>query len=154
MDPGESRSIEFRLLGSVEVIAGDRTIEIGSPKQRTLLASLLVRLNQVVPVTVLVNDLWGESPPATVQATLQSLVSRLRRALGAAGVATGGKTPLLRGRDGGYVLEAALDCVDAFRFDRLVAAGRRALAVGDAAVAAGKPQRALAMAGSGARRPF
>lgn len=113
MDPAESHSIEFRLLGSVEVIAGDRMIEIGSPKQRALLASLLVRLNQVVPVTVLVNDLWGESPPVTVQATLQSLVSRLRRALGGAGVATGGQAPLLRGRDGGYVLEAALDCVDA-----------------------------------------
>jgi predicted ATPase/DNA-binding SARP family transcriptional activator len=143
VDPGESRSIEFRLLGSVEVIAGDRMIEIGSPKQRALLASLLVRLNQVVPVTVLVNDLWGESPPTTVQATLQSLVSRLRRALGVAGVATGGQAPLLRGRDGGYVLEAALDCVDAFRFDRLVATGRRALADGDAAMAADKLQSAL-----------
>jgi predicted ATPase/DNA-binding SARP family transcriptional activator len=143
VDPGESRSIEFRLLGSVEVIARDRTIEIGSPKQRALLASLLVRLNHVVPVTVLVNDIWGESPPATVQATLQSLVSRLRRALGVAVPAAGGKTPLLRGRDGGYVLEAALDCVDAFRFDRLVAAGRRALAGGDAAMAADKLETAL-----------
>jgi DNA-binding SARP family transcriptional activator len=145
VDPGESHGIEFRLLGTVEVIAGDRVIEIGSPKQRALLAALLVRLNRVVPVDVLVDDLWGESPPASVQATLQSLVSRLRRALEANGPATGGETPRLRGRDGGYVLEAALDQVDAFRFDRLVAEGRQALAGGDTPLVAEKLEAALAL---------
>ncbi|HMC79723.1 MAG TPA: BTAD domain-containing putative transcriptional regulator, partial [Acidimicrobiia bacterium] len=145
MGPGETHGIEFRLLGAVEVIAGDRVIEIGSPKQRALLASLLVRLNRLVPVDVLVDDLWGESPPASVQATLQSLVSRLRRALEGAGPATGGGTPRLRGRDGGYVLEAALDRVDAFRFDRLVAEGRQALAGGGAALAAEKLEAALTL---------
>ena len=145
MDPGESHRIEFRVLGTVEMIAGDRVIEIGSPKQRALLASLLVRLNRLVPVDVLIDDLWGESPPASVQATLQSLVSRLRRTLEATGPATGSETPRLRARDGGYVLEAALDRVDAFRFDRLVAEGRQALASGDAAPAADKLEAALAL---------
>jgi len=73
----------------------------------------------------------GESPPASVQATLQSLVSRLRRVLEATESATGGETPRLRARDGGYVLEAALDRVDAFRFDRLVDRRKAALASGD-----------------------
>jgi predicted ATPase/DNA-binding SARP family transcriptional activator len=145
VDAAESHGIEFRLLGGVDVIAGDRVVEIGSLKQRALLASLLVRLNRVVPVDVLVEDLWGESPPASVQATLQSLVSRLRRALEATGPATGGQAPRLRARDGGYVLEAALDRVDAFRFDRLAAEGRQALAGGDTALAADKLEAALAL---------
>ena len=81
MEPGDGDRIEFRLLGTVDVAAGDGVIEIGSPKQRTLLASLLVRLNRVVAADVLVEDLWGAAPPPSVQSTLQSLVSRLLRAL-------------------------------------------------------------------------
>jgi DNA-binding SARP family transcriptional activator len=56
---GASHGIEFRLLGTVEVVAGDRVVEIGSPKQRTLLAALLLRLNIVVPADVLADELWG-----------------------------------------------------------------------------------------------
>ena len=110
----------------------DRVVEIGSAKQRALLAALLLRRNHVVPVESLVEDLWGGSPPPTVGGTLQSLVSRLRRAFGAPGP----DGPRLRSRDGGYVLEAAAAHVDAVRFDGLVAAGRRALADGNAAAAA------------------
>jgi predicted ATPase/DNA-binding SARP family transcriptional activator len=154
--PGEDQRIEFRLLGSVEAVAGDRVVEISSPKQRALLASLLVRCNRVVPVDVLVEDLWGEAPPISVQSTLHSLVSRLRRALTTAGC---GEPPRLRGRDGGYILESPPDRVDAFRFDRLVEVGRRALADGDAARAADTLRGALALWRGGALgdladRPF
>ncbi len=145
MDPAESHGIEFRLLGTIEVMAGDQVIEIGSLKQRALLASLLLRLNRPVAVEVLVEDLWGDSPPASVQATLQSLVSRLRRTLETAGAAAGGDAARLRGRDGGYVLEAEPDLVDAFRFDRLLTEGRQALATGEAARAAERLEAALAL---------
>ena len=64
--------------------------------------------------------------------TLQSLVSRLRRVVAAAGP----DGPRLCSRDGGYVLEAATTTVDAVRFDRMVAAGGTALAAGDASGAA------------------
>jgi DNA-binding SARP family transcriptional activator len=139
-----SHGIEFRLLGTVEVVAGDRVVEIGSPKQRTLLAALLLRLNIVVPADVLADELWGEAPPPSVQATLQSLVSRLRRALETTDPADG-DTPRLRSKEGGYVLEAAADRVDTVRFDRLVAEGRRALAAGDAPMAAERLEAALAL---------
>ncbi|MGH8991825.1 MAG: BTAD domain-containing putative transcriptional regulator [Acidimicrobiia bacterium] len=145
MGAGESHGIEFRLLGTIEVAAGDRAVEIGSLKQRCLLASLLLRLNHPVPVDVLVEDLWGGEPPASVQATLQSLVSRLKRALETAGAGEEGDGPRLRGRDGGYVLEAGPDAVDAHRFDRLVGEGRRALAAGEAEVAAERFEAALAL---------
>lgn len=55
----ERHGIEFRLLGAVDVTAGDRVVEIGSAKQRVLLAALLLRVNHVVPVDELVDDLWG-----------------------------------------------------------------------------------------------
>ena len=145
MHPGQSHGIALRLLGTVDLIAGDRVIELGSAKQRALLAALLVRLNRLVPVDVLVDDLWGESPPVSVQVTLQSLVSRLRRALDATGPAIGSETPRLWGRDRGYVLQAPPDRVDAFLFDRLVADGRQALARGQAALAAGELEAALAL---------
>ena len=59
---GGSHGIEFRLLGSVEVAAGNRVIEIGSLKQRALLVALLLRLNHPVPADTLVEDLWGDCP--------------------------------------------------------------------------------------------
>ncbi|HEV8624558.1 MAG TPA: BTAD domain-containing putative transcriptional regulator [Acidimicrobiia bacterium] len=142
-----SHGIEFRLLGTVEVVAGDRVVEIGSPKQRTLLAALLLRLNMVVPADVLADELWGEAPPPSAQATLQSLVSRLRRALETTDStdSTRDDTPRLRSKEGGYVLEAAADRVDSVRFDRLVAEGRRALAAGDAPTAVERLEAALAL---------
>jgi len=158
VQPGEGHGVEFRLLGTVEVTAGGRVIEIGSAKQRTLLASLLVRLNRVVATDVLVDDLWGDAPPASVGSTLQSLISRLRRTLEGAAPA-GDAGARLRGRDGGYVLEATADRVDAVRFDRLLAEGRQALAGGDADGAVARLTRALALwrgaaFGELADRPF
>src|SRR2546423_8242349 len=131
--PGVSHGIEFRLLGTVEVVAGDRVLELGSPKQRTLLAALLLRVNTVVPADVLMDDLWGESPPPSAPATLQSLVYSLRR------------TVAIRSKDGGYVLEADADRVDTVRFDRLVADGRQALTAGDGALAAERLEAAVAL---------
>ena len=145
MYAGESRGIEFRVLGSIEVAAENRIVEIGSLKQRALLAALLLRLNRSVSVEVLVEDLWGDAPPTSVSTTLQSLVSRLRRALEAAGAGAAGPPARLRARDGGYILEAAPDCVDAVRFERLLAEGREGLASGRPEAAAKSLEAALAL---------
>jgi len=126
---GADFGIEFRLLGSVEVAAGNRVIETGSLKQRALLVALLLQLNHPVPADTLVEDLWGDSPPASVAQSLQSLASRLKRALEpATGPSDHGASPRLRGRDGGYVLEADPDSLDTVRFERFLASGRDALA--------------------------
>ena len=72
----------------------------------------------------MIDELWGERPPATAAKTLQGYVSHLRKALG---------DEVLFTRGGGYLLAAAAGQVDAERFEVMAAEGRRALADGDAA---------------------
>src|SRR5688500_6484116 len=57
--------MDFRLLGPLEVAHEGRVLALGPPKQRSLLALLLIGANEVVPVERLIDELWGESPPAT-----------------------------------------------------------------------------------------
>src|ERR1700751_5012417 len=119
---GNCPSIEFRLLGPFEVVAGQRAIAVGTGKQRALLALLVLRLNEVVSRSALVGELWEEPPPASATTSLHSLVSRLRRAL--SGVAGG---LALQTREPGYVLEGDPECVDAHRFQGLCARARERL---------------------------
>ena len=74
--------MEFRILGPLEVSAGDGAIKLGGPKQRAVLAHLILRANRPVPVDILIDGLWGEEPPETAKNTLQSYVYRLRQVLG------------------------------------------------------------------------
>jgi DNA-binding SARP family transcriptional activator len=73
--------MRFKVLGPLEVEADNGPVALGGPKERLLLALLLTRPNQVVPVDALVQGLWGEHPPLTAAKTLQSHVKRLRRVL-------------------------------------------------------------------------
>ena len=121
-DPaGGERRITFRLLGDFEVASGGRPLEIGSPKQRRLLALLAVNPNRPVQLDAILDVLWPDGPPTSAQSTLQSLVSRLRAELG-----TGNAR--LRLRETGYVLEADRAQVDAHRFEDLASQGRDAAA--------------------------
>ena len=85
------------------------------PKQRALLAALALRLGEPVSLDRLVDDLWGERPPATATASLQNAVSLVRRALGDGVVVT---------RAPGYALGLDAERVDAVRFARLVEEAR------------------------------
>ncbi|MDQ3946904.1 MAG: AfsR/SARP family transcriptional regulator, partial [Actinomycetota bacterium] len=133
--------MDFRLLGSFEVAAGGRVLEIGSPKQRALLAMLVLHLNRVVPLDVLVEELWGERLLASASASAQTLVSRLRRSLSEICPEETGLC--LRGREPGYVLEADPAQVDANRFEALFARGREALSRGEVEAASAALQQAL-----------
>ena len=73
--------VQFRILGPLEVLDGQRRIELGRPKQRLLLAVLLVHANRVVALERLIEELWGEQPPAQATASLQAYISNLRRVL-------------------------------------------------------------------------
>jgi DNA-binding SARP family transcriptional activator len=106
--------VEFRLLGPLEVTAGE-PVAIHGRKQRALLTVLLLHANKVVSTDRLVNDLWGETPPPTVTASLQNAVSALRKALG---------DDVLLTRPPGYVLSVDPEQVDLFRFERRVAKAR------------------------------
>ena len=137
---GEPETLEFRVLGAFEVASDGRVLEIGSPKQRALLAMLALHLNRVVPLDMLVEELWGERLPASASASVQSLVFRLRRSLSEV-CRDGGAC--LRSREPGYVLEADPAQVDAYRFEGLLARGQDALAQGDAEAAAEALREAL-----------
>ena len=121
--------MEFRVLGPLEVVAAGQPLDLGTPRQRTLLGLLLVHAGEVVSYDRVVEDLWDGDPPATARHTLQSYVHRLRRTLGA-------DAWRLTTRPPGYRLKVSTGELDAQRFQDLATAGRRALVRDDPQAAA------------------
>jgi DNA-binding SARP family transcriptional activator len=111
--------IVLRGLGPVEARADGGWLT-GPPQQRLLLAVLALRAGQVVPVGELVDAVWDEEPPPSAQASIQALVTRLRRIL--AGLPGGG---IERCGDG-YRLRIKPGVVDVQRFRSLARSGREA----------------------------
>src|SRR5512132_2071705 len=128
--------MEFRILGPVEVRSEGRPLVVAGARQRALLAVLLLRAGEPVARDRVIEDLWGERPPAGAAQTVQAVVSRLRRALG-------GEAARLVTSAAGYRLPAEPDELDLRRFERLCEEGRRALAAGSYARAAGRLRGAL-----------
>nr|MBO2502366.1 hypothetical protein [Thermoanaerobacterales bacterium] len=126
--------MEFRLLGNLEVAVDGSPVDIGGSQPRTVLAMLLVAGGRVVPAESIIDALWGDEPPASAAGTLQSYVSRLRRALAPAG-AKGEGGRVIVWDPPGYRIAVEPDAVDAHRFERLADAGREALHAGDPATA-------------------
>jgi basic membrane lipoprotein Med (substrate-binding protein (PBP1-ABC) superfamily)/DNA-binding SARP family transcriptional activator len=73
--------MEFRILGALEVAHAGASIELGPPKQRALLAVLLLHVGEVVSVDRLVDSLWPDGGPRTAAHSIQIYVSELRKAL-------------------------------------------------------------------------
>ena len=69
---------EFRILGPLEVTSEEGPIALGGPRQRALLAALLLRAGRVVPTEQLVDELYGAEPPKTATASLQNSVAALQ----------------------------------------------------------------------------
>jgi predicted ATPase len=136
---GETQ-LEFRLLGPLEARAADRSLPLGGKKQRALLALLLLNANEVVSIDRLIDELWGEHPPATAVHTVRVYVSELRKALRG-----GGAQQTLLTREPGYVLALEPDQLDLGRFSRLTAEARRALAENEHERAAHGLHEALAL---------
>jgi DNA-binding SARP family transcriptional activator len=136
--------VEFRILGPLEAAAGGRLLDLGRPKQRAVLAILLVHANRTVSLEHLVDELWGEDPPAQAIGSLQAYVSHLRRLLEPA---RGARTParVLLSRPPGYQIVVAPDGLDAARFQAGAAEGRRLLEAGEPDRAADTLGQALAL---------
>ena len=118
--------MDFRVLGPLEVTRGDESVPLGGPKQRAVLAHLLVRANTIVPADTLIDEVWGDEPPPAARASLQSYVSHLRTALGDARIV--GVRP-------GYLLRADAEEIDAERVRLLLNEAK--------ALAEAEPDRAL-----------
>ena len=127
--------MDFRILGPLEVLDEGRPIALGGSRQRALLALLLVHANETLTTDRLIDELWGEHPPAKAAKTVQMQLSRLRKAL--AGEAGNGSAGVVVTRERGYELVLDPERLDAQRFERLVAEGRSELA-------ADRPERAVA----------
>src|SRR4029453_1165038 len=124
--------MRFDVLGPLEVSVDDHKIPLGGPKQRKVLASLVLHPNRVVPAEDVIDQVWGENPPNTARKTLQSYVTHLRQALGADRLGWG---------SAGYVLHIGPGELDAARFESLL---QEAMATdGHPDRAAGLDRRAL-----------
>jgi DNA-binding SARP family transcriptional activator len=103
--------LEFRILGPTEAWNDGGQLPLGGPKQRAVLAVLLLDAGRVVSSDRLIDLLWGEHPPPTAATSLHNFISRLRKLLGADVVVT--KAP-------GYRLEIEPQQLDLERFRQLV----------------------------------
>lgn len=121
--------MQIAILGPLEVRddAG-RPVEVAGGRLRTLLSRLALDAGHPVGLAALVDAVWGEQPPAEETNALQTLVSRLRRALGS--------TAVIAQSAGGYRLAVEREDVDVHRFARLAASGSAALRSGDSSRAA------------------
>jgi predicted ATPase/DNA-binding winged helix-turn-helix (wHTH) protein len=102
----------------VEVVEDNEAIPITGPRERALLAVLLIRPGEVVSADRLIDLLWGDDLPRNAPNALQAVVARVRRALG-----TRGKEILVT-RNPGYLLAVAPDQVDVLRFEHLISRAR------------------------------
>ncbi|MFE2152143.1 BTAD domain-containing putative transcriptional regulator [Streptomyces lavendulae] len=138
--------MRFRVLGPLEVDAAGpdaRRVTPRAAKIRVVLATLLVRADEIVSVGSLIDELWGEDPPRTATTTLQVYISQLRKLLHAADPDAGREA--LVTRPPGYLMRLDPDRLDLSAFEDLHARGRAAMARHDAPAAADLQRRALAL---------
>jgi DNA-binding SARP family transcriptional activator/tetratricopeptide (TPR) repeat protein len=125
--------MEFRLLGPLEVFDRERPVGLGGPRQRALLAMLLVHANEPVAADRLLEELWA-APGA--KNALEAAVSRIRR---------GPLRERLETRPAGYLLRVEPGELDSTRFEDMLAQGRAALAAGEHALASETLREALSL---------
>jgi YVTN family beta-propeller protein len=123
-------SVFFRVLGAIEVVEDGSSFPLGGPRQRSVLADLVMHAGQTVRTVQLIDDVWGADPPASAVHTVETYVSRLRQVLGASRSAV----PLLT-KPTGYMVDVPLDHVDVWQFRDLAARGGAAAERGDSASA-------------------
>jgi predicted ATPase/DNA-binding SARP family transcriptional activator len=129
--------VEVRVLGPVEIVAEDGPVPLGAPKQRRLLSALVVHAGEARSADLLIDAIWGPSPPASAAKLLQTYVSQLRKVLPPpARICT---------RGAGYALELEDESLDAARFERLLVESRAASREGNPALAASLLRRALGL---------
>jgi DNA-binding SARP family transcriptional activator len=128
--------VKYGILGPLIVRLNGGEVPIGAARQRALLTQLLLRRGELVPTETLVDELWGERPPATAVKIVQTYVSQLRKVLGEGALET---------RPAGYLLRLEPGALDAELFEGLLASGRGLLANGDTGEARESLREALGL---------
>ncbi|MEU0483514.1 BTAD domain-containing putative transcriptional regulator [Streptosporangium sp. NPDC006013] len=124
--------VAFRVLGAFEVIGAGGPVNLGAPRQRSVLGRLLVARGQVVPITRMIDDLWGGHPPGSAVTSVHAYVSNLRRVL-ESDRAAGTPPQVLVTVSPGYAIRSKE--ADAWRFEDMARRGAAFLGAGDARAA-------------------
>ncbi|MGW2746934.1 AfsR/SARP family transcriptional regulator [Streptomyces sp. NPDC001450] len=139
--------MEIEILGPVEIRMNGVSIVPSAGKPRQVLALLAIRAGQIVPVTTLMEEVWGDDPPRSAVTTLQTYILQLRRKI-ASTLPTGQGTTakdVLSTRFGGYSIGVRPDVCDLREFEQLSAQGMTALEARDARTASARLGQALAL---------
>ncbi|MCE7000939.1 AAA family ATPase [Saccharothrix sp. S26] len=136
--------VRISALGPLEAVVGDCPVDLGTPKQRALLALLVSRVGQPVAVDVMLEALWAGHPPPSAMTSLQAYVANLRKVLEPDRAP---RTPakVLRTCTQGYVLDDREVDVDVHRFGEHATAGWQAMARHDSRQALGEFEAGLAL---------
>ncbi|MEU6768184.1 AfsR/SARP family transcriptional regulator [Streptomyces sp. NPDC046853] len=146
--------MDIDVLGPLGVRVGGVAVMPTAPKPRKVLALLALHVDRVVPVGLLVEELWGERPPRSARTTLQTYILQLRELIGAAleqGTESAEASGDVSAKDvlvtapGGYVLRGGGGSSDVVEFERLAGMGYRAMDGEDFAGAARLLREALAL---------
>ena len=135
--------MRFCVLGSLRVEAGGTGVPITSPRQRAVLAVLLLHANHAVTAAGLVGQVWGEQFPASAQGLVHTYIWQLRRLLADYEPPDG--QPRISRHPEGYLLRVAEGELDAQAFEQLTIAGLNALTAADAARASSHLRQGLAL---------
>jgi len=137
--------VRIQVLGplSAEVNGGSIVPTAGKPRQ--ILSLLALYPGRVIPVPMLMKELWGTEPPQSALTTLHTYILQLRRCISAAmgPDAPGAAKELLATRHDGYLMQIPAESVDVHQYERMVAEGRAAFEAGDDATSADRFRQAL-----------
>ncbi|MER5914436.1 AfsR/SARP family transcriptional regulator [Streptomyces sp. NPDC001982] len=142
--------MDISVLGPFRATLAGVPVHLTAVKPRKVFALLALQADEVVSVASLVEEVWGESPPRSVQTTLQTYILQIRHVIGAAlgeeeaELPHGAKSVLVT-EPGGYRLDTQGGLIDAFEYDALSSVGHRALQKGDWEEASSYLGRALAL---------
>ena len=134
------RELQFQMLGHIGVLGSEGEIPLGSPKQKAVLAVLLLNANEIVSTDRIIDLVWGDAPPRTAEHSVQIYVSELRKSLN-----SGSAGDWIVTRPPGYVMNVPPELVDTSRFERLVRDGLSASRAGDVDHARDSLEGALAL---------
>jgi SARP family transcriptional regulator, regulator of embCAB operon len=139
-DALDGKAVQFGVLGPLQMSIGGALVPLGTPKQRAVLAVLVVNANRPVDIDVLIGAAWNQRPPAGARATLHAYISNLRRLMSSAGI----DRALLASAPPGYRLAIVQDQYDLGRFRTQKDAGLHAAAAAEFEQASRQMSDALA----------
>ncbi|MFD4880286.1 BTAD domain-containing putative transcriptional regulator [Streptomyces sp. NPDC058420] len=139
--------MEIQVLGPLCAAVNGDSIVPTAGKPRQVLALLALYPGRVVPVSTLMEEIWGTELPQSAVTTLQTYIMQLRRSLGTAmgPGAPGGAKNVLATRHGGYLLQVPPQSVDVHTYERLIGEGQEAFEQGEDERAARCFRQALAL---------